>query len=764
MSNWNNLVSGSDLETAKKERRRDYIDKRERRDALPSLEEDGWHHQSDYKDKRFIKVRKQKSFDKQFENRVWMLFYSMGYTTMNKDDSFVISYGKRYGDLTKQIDVFAFDGETALVVECKAAEHPGTKKDFKCELEAINSYKEQIMGEIRNQFGRGVKIKFIFSTSNYVLGDMDKKRLDDFDIEHFDEETIDYYTDLAQHLGPTSKYQLLGKLFANTKIENMEDAVPAIKGTMGGHTYYSFSIEPERLLKIGYVLHRSDANRTMMPTYQRVIKKNRLKQIRQFVKDGGYFPNSVIISIEAPKKGLKFDIKPGADGSIAQLGILHLPKKYCSAYIIDGQHRLYGYSGLSYAETNTIPVVAFENLDKEEQIRLFMDINENQKAVPKNLRNTLSADLLWTSDIYSERRKALRLRIAEELGEDQASPLFGHVLIGENKKTPYRCITMDSIERGLKAGSLLSTFDKDNSLQSPGLLDTEQPDNDFAFSKVRDYLYAALGFLKTELPTEWEQGEADAGILTNNSGIDALLRVLSDILSFLSEQGIVHPARSEPADALVEKAKALLEPIVAFYKNIDLQLRNEIKTQYGGSGPVQHWRYLQKAIHESIPEFKPTGFDNWWADNSKQHNETSSEKLAFIRNTIVREVRSFMDESGLDLPFKMRQELTNRLFIENETRKQAGKRPVDEWDLFSLHDCRELAMSGSFWTDGLNDLYTRPEQEGRKGGNKNEKTNWLEDMFKIQEGLKKPSYSVKQNDFEYICSVEGWLKEKYAAQ
>ena len=29
---------------------------------------------------------------------------------------------------------------------------------------------------------------------------------------------------------------------------------------MGGHKYYSFSIEPERLLKLGYILHRSKAN------------------------------------------------------------------------------------------------------------------------------------------------------------------------------------------------------------------------------------------------------------------------------------------------------------------------------------------------------------------------------------------------------------------------------------------------------------------------------------------------------------------------
>lgn len=82
-----------------------------------------------------------------------------------------------------------------------------------------------------------------------------------------------------------------------------------------------------------------------------------------------------------------------AEGSISKLGILHLPKRYRSAYIIDGQHRLYGYSDSPYAKTNSIPVVAFVDLDRQEQIKLFMDINENQKSVPKTLRVTLNADI-----------------------------------------------------------------------------------------------------------------------------------------------------------------------------------------------------------------------------------------------------------------------------------------------------------------------------------------------------------------------------------
>lgn len=106
--------------------------------------------------------------------------------------------------------------------------------------------------------------------------------------------------------------------------------------------YYSFSIEPEKLLKIGYVLHRNEANSSMKPTYQRIIKKKRLNEVREFINNGGYFPNSIIISLDTEGKGLVFDqASQKIDNTISRIGILHIPKKYRSAYIIDGQHRLY---------------------------------------------------------------------------------------------------------------------------------------------------------------------------------------------------------------------------------------------------------------------------------------------------------------------------------------------------------------------------------------------------------------------------------------
>jgi len=132
---------------------------------------------------------------------------------------------------------------------------------------------------------------------------------------------------------------------------------------MGENTYYLFSIEHEKLLKVGYVLHRNKANINMNPTYQRIIKRSRIKSVHEFIDNKkGYFPNSIIIiiiiiSVDSDKD-LVFDrANTQVKSSISNIGILHLPKKYRSAYIIDGQHRLYGYANSEYKSKNSIPVV-----------------------------------------------------------------------------------------------------------------------------------------------------------------------------------------------------------------------------------------------------------------------------------------------------------------------------------------------------------------------------------------------------------------------
>ena len=115
---WDKIVSGEELAKIKTYRGKAYFEKKERRAALDELLGEGWEFFKEYKDNRFIGVRKLKKFDEQFEDRVWMLFAKMGFPYLNSDRHFVMSYNYQNPSLTQQIDVFAADEETVIIVEC----------------------------------------------------------------------------------------------------------------------------------------------------------------------------------------------------------------------------------------------------------------------------------------------------------------------------------------------------------------------------------------------------------------------------------------------------------------------------------------------------------------------------------------------------------------------------------------------------------------------------------------------------------------------
>jgi DNA sulfur modification protein DndB len=136
---------------------------------------EGWE-----KDKEFkttIKIKKNKPIDIAFEDEVWSLFGLMGYDFLNKDRNFKIPYDKIDGNLTKQIDVFAKDDETILIVECKTAEK-NKRGDFKKELESYQGIFDGIRKSIQSLFpSTKHKIKFILATKNLSISDEDKERL-----------------------------------------------------------------------------------------------------------------------------------------------------------------------------------------------------------------------------------------------------------------------------------------------------------------------------------------------------------------------------------------------------------------------------------------------------------------------------------------------------------------------------------------------------------------------------------------------------------
>lgn len=756
MTDWSKLLSPSEIPNALRERKKTYYEKTAWRVALEQEKTEGWYYYKDTKNPDKVKVHKDKSIHDIFENRLWVLFASMGFNIMNRDQTFTINYSLKGEKLDKQIDVFAVDDETVLVVECKCAESPYDKKQWKTELEGINGYKNIAIAQIRKQFPSR-NIKFIFATQNYVVGDQDKKRMNEFGIAHFDEKVIKYYEDLVKHLGSSARYQLLGSLFAHTKIMGMDNRIPAIKGKMGGHEYYAFSIQPEKLLKIGYVLHRSEANEDMMPTYQRIIKKARLKSVHEFVENKGFFPNSIVISIDT-KKELMFDLadKQGSD-DIAKLGILHLPNEYMSAYIIDGQHRLYGYSDSKYAKTNSIPVVAFVNMEKKEQVKLFMEINENQKAVSKNLRNTLNANLLWYSDDPAERREALRSRIAQDLGDNTKSPLFNRVIIGEDQADENRCITLDMICNAIDDGGFLTKYAKDKTPQSHGLFDLD--DNDKTRALLEKYLFGCFSYLKEILPAEWDKDPKKDGMLLFNIAVGGIIRFLGDIAIELNKNGY----DPKQIDEFIEETHYYLDPIESFITGLTEDEKKELRTNYGGSGPKHYWRNLQKAVHEAHDEFLPDGYIKYWEDHGKSYNAESIDIMTNAERSIRKYIKSVLEKN---YPYpKWIQQIPKGVYTgasaEASTHKYETGEDVDVWEYFSMEDLRAIIINGSNWQTHFEKCFTLPTEIKLSGGKK-AKTEWMLTIDKMQKNVGRATFSVAKAQYEMLKVVENDMLPKYA--
>lgn len=745
---WDRIAQGDELKLIKRSRSLPFLSKTVYVSSLEDEKEDGWEFLSSMKNAKKAKVKKDKPQDEVFEDTVWLLFYNLGFTVLNKDQHFVMSYGEATGQ-TQQIDVFAVDDETIIFVECKSAL---TVKDgvFKKEIEALGAKMSGLRNEATKQYPDR-KVKFIFATHNYRISQEDSSRMSQLEIAHFDDTEINYYSELVKHLGSSARYQLLGNLFANQKIKGMDTRIPAIKGKMGGHNYYSFSIEPEKLLKIGYVLHRNEANSSMMPTYQRIIKKNRLNSVRKFInEEHGYFANSIIISIDS-KRPLKFDRSDKqVEGAVADLGVLYLPQKYKSAYIIDGQHRLYGYSDSPYAQSNSIPVVAFENLAQDEQVKLFMEINENQKSVSKNLRNTLNADMLWVSPKEAERRDALRLRIAQELGEKTSSPLYGKIIIGEEPGSLEKCITIECIRIAINVGNFLSKFDKKNSLTQNGIFDLGN--NDATLAQLYSYLELCLLHIKNNAAEEWDKGSADGGILTINNGIGGLIRVINDIANFLVDRGSIHPLNDKP-EAMAEATKYYLDPICRFIDNITEEQRSDIRTTYGGNGPMHCARYFQKAIHQERPEFLPDGLEKYWEDHGKEFNQETVTMLADIEKAVKAIIREKLEDA---YPNKWINEIPKSIFTKASKDALAQQyetgEPCELWDFVTMLNCRDIVLYGKNWSDHFSELFTLGSEKKKTGG-KTSKTEWMNLIDKLQKKAGKANFSVAKSEYLLLREI-----------
>jgi len=288
-------------------RRKDFESKAVGKKNVEKYIQDGWIR--DRKLKKTIRLKKEKSLDEKHENKVWCLFYQMGFQEMNQGRNFKIIFKRgrssEYGE--KQIDTFAKDDETVIVAECKAS-HEMKHRHLQKDIETFANLKSYFAKTIKQHYGPEYKPKilWLFVTENIIWSRPDKNRAKDEKIQIITEREFRYFKRIVGHLGPAAKYQFLAEFFEGQSIPDLKNTiVPAIRGKLGGKSFFCFVTTPKQLLKIAFVNHRALDDPQGFPTYQRLIVKSRLKNIGQFLENGGYFPTNFLMNFN---RKVRFDV------------------------------------------------------------------------------------------------------------------------------------------------------------------------------------------------------------------------------------------------------------------------------------------------------------------------------------------------------------------------------------------------------------------------------------------------------------------------
>ena len=641
------------------------------------------------------KLKKLKDTATLFEDDVWCQFYELGFRYLNYDENFILPFSKEKND-KKQIDVVAIDTDKEIVflIECKSSETV-RKESFKDEFDLLWLRLDGFKKVIEQAFGRGMKVKYILATRNLRIDEqsVDFERLRKTGSFYYNDNTYEYVNSLIKNYKKAAFYQFLGLVFKNEIINNDKIEVPAIEGKMGGKKYYMFSIEPALLLKIGFVLHRTRVNEAEYPTYQRLLIPKRLSGITKFINKGGYFPNSIIINFNQTKHKLLFDAHARNEDTVSRFGILKIPNAFAIAYVIDGQHRLYGYADSNFLESNTIPVVAFDGLETKEQLDIFMEINENQKAVSPSLRTDLEEDIYWNSPKADNRMRALRSSIIKGLCNTASGPLYNKITVGEDK----RQLSMEFFSNGLSASGLLPSavgnkFKDETTYYC--LYDINNQDHEKEMNKSKknivDLINYCYGFVQEKYPQVFNK---EKYLIVSNRGSYAFITLIGNLNTFLASQNILNK-NSSPKERFTHIEKYL----AALFENLKLVSREEedkILTLLGQGAEIKWLRFFQNLINTTLSDYNPKELIDWKERQDKNLQEKGRqfgiEIEKFMKKKVLEKLKILFKENWELEINSIKDACGSRANAENTRYYKEGISKRVEWtEMFNIYDYKSI--------------------------------------------------------------------------
>lgn len=271
----------------------------------------------------------------------------------------------------------------------------------------------------------------------------------------------------------------------------------AIEIEQDGYVFYVFKMPSDKLRRISYVSRRSLLNREGV---QRQLSERRLKAIGKYIQDAAVFPNTIIVSFDE----LSFDGKK-----------VSIPLENNNAFIIDGQHRLYGFD---YAESKKLDLIVsgFEKLETPQIAKIFRVINSTQKKIDPSLVYDLIPEIRETEAVKFEDERAHYL--IEFLNTDDDSPWRDS-------------INMTGADSGIITQASMATALK-KLLRKNGLF---RGDDFFEDNIQEQVLVEYFRAVKKVFKTAWLN---DSYILCKTAGVNALITVFIEIIEDLNNNKV----------------------------------------------------------------------------------------------------------------------------------------------------------------------------------------------------------------------------------
>ncbi len=364
-----------------------------------------------------------------------------------------------------------------------------------------------------------------------------------------------------------------------------------------------------------------------------MINKKRISDIGTFIQQGGYFPTNLLVNFVEECRFDQISNKENSDKN-TKFGWLYLPGKYKSAWVIDGQHRLYGFSNIDDKFLDrSLFVLAFEKMDAKTEADLFITINHEQRSVSKSLLVTLQADLKLGSDDPKEAISALASSLVRLLSSDNTSPFFRRFEVPGVAAAEGQNLTVGETVKGLIKSNLLGRALPKKS-KVPGYLSGKTDDDTLA--RAKKVLNVYFRSIMDANPQRWEAGKA--GHISTNPGMRAHCQLISEVLSHLTANNEID-ALVDSADKIASSLVDFIEPFHTFLQSAsDKQVEAKFHRKFGEGGVTEYFYNLCEIIQRKHKDFGGQDFKRFKARQADARVQQTNNDVGDLQHYISKAV------------------------------------------------------------------------------------------------------------------------------